>query len=102
MLDIAPHVGSATVSNPSLNIFEIPLMDLSVYSRRYVKINPFTTGINPVTFQIDPQEDYIDFTQSYFEFEVGFKKAAGGNLVAVENAFPVNNLAHSMIKQLNV
>jgi len=33
-----------------------------------------------VTFQIDPQEDYIDFTQRYFEFEVGFKKAAGGNL----------------------
>jgi len=102
MSDIAPHAGSATVSNPSLNLFTIPPTDLSVYSKRYVQINPFTTGINPVTFQIDPQEDYIDFTQSYFEFEVGFKKANGGNLVAAENAFPVNNLSHSMIKQMNV
>jgi len=102
MCDIAPHAGSATVSNPSLNLFAIPPRDLSVYSKRYVEINPFTTGINPVTFQIDPQEDYIDFTQSYFEFEVGFKKANAANLVANENAFPVNNLAHSMIKQMNV
>ena len=54
-------------------------------------------------FQIDPQEDYIDLNRSYFEVELQMKNAAdNANLVAADTIFPVNNLAHSLFKQINV
>ena len=67
-----------------------------------VPIQTFTTGINSVEFQIDPQEDYVDLSRSYFEIELTQRKAAGGALVAAENLHPVNNLAHTMFKQISV
>ena len=68
-----------------------------------VPIHPFTTGLNPIDFQIDPQEDYVDLSCSYFEIELRLQKAAGaGNVVAAENTFLVNNIAHSLFKQISV
>jgi len=67
-----------------------------------VPVHPFTTGINPIDFQIDPQEDYIDLSRSYFELEWKLQKAAGGDAVAAENTFLVNNIAHSLFKQISV
>jgi len=67
-----------------------------------VPIHPFTTGINPIDFQIDPQEDYIDLSRSYFELDWKVQKAAGGDAVAAENTFLVNNIAHSLFKQISV
>jgi len=67
-----------------------------------VPVHPFTTGINPIDFQIDPQEDYIDLSRSYFELEWKVQKAAGGDAVSAENTFLVNNIAHSLFKQISV
>jgi len=71
-------------------------------SRRYVKIAPFNTGINPVDFQIDPQPDFIDLNDSYFEVELILKKDNNTNLVIADRILPVNNLAHSLFKQIIV
>ena len=103
MTDMIAHARSVGVLNPTLDLFKIPPTDLSMSSCRFVPINPFTTGINPVDFQIDPQEDYIDLNRSYFEVELQMKNAAdNANLVAADTLFPVNNLAHSLFKQINV
>ena len=102
MTDIVPLPGSAGVKNPMLNLFRVPPTDLSIWSYRMVPINPFTTGINPVDFQIDPQEDYIDLSRSYFELEWKIQKAAGGDAVNTDNSFLVNNIAHSLFKQISV
>ena len=102
MTDIVPLAGSAGVKNPALNLFQVPPTDLSMMSYRMVPIHPFTTGINPIDFQIDPQEDYVDLSRSYFEIELSLKKAVGGNVVAAENTFLVNNIAHSLFKQISV
>jgi len=67
-----------------------------------VPIHPFTTGINSIDFQIDPQEDYIDLSRSYFELDWKVQKTGPANVVAAENTFLVNNIAHSLFKQISV
>ena len=102
MTDIVPLPGSAGVKNPMLNLFRVPPTDLSIWSYRMVPISPFTTGINPIDFQIDPQEDYIDLSRSYFEIEWKLQKAAGGDAVNTDKSFLINNIAHSIFKQISV
>ena len=102
MTDIVPLAGSAGVKNPALRLFQVLPTDLSVASYRMVPIHPFTTGINPIDYQIDPQEDYVDLSRSYFEIELSLKKAGGRNVVAAENTFLVNNIAHSLFKQITL
>ena len=106
MTELIPHARSAGVRNPRLYMFDNPPppppTDLSMNARRWVKINPFNTGINPVTFQIDPQDDFLDLTESEFEVEIQIKQPGGGNLVAADVLALVNNLAHTLFKQINV
>ena len=83
-------------------MFKVPPIDLSTASQRLVKINPFNTGISPVTFQIDPQEDFIDLNESFFEVELVAKKDDASNLLIGDVMGLVNNLAHSLFKQINV
>ena len=102
MMDIVPLPGSAVVINPMLNLFWVPLTDLNILSYCMVPIHPFTTGINPIDFQIDPREDYIDLSRSYFELEWQLKKSDGNNVGAGDHSFLVNNIAHSIFKQISV
>ena len=102
MTDMIPHARSAGVRNPYLNLFKVPPTDLSMSSRRFVRINPFNVGINPVTFQVDPQEDFIDLKESYFEVELTVKKDNATNLLAADVMGLVNNLTHTLFKQINV
>ena len=102
MTDIVPLPGWAGVKNPMLNLFRVPPTDLSIMSYRMVPIHPFTTGINPIDFQIDPQEDYIDLSRSYFESEWQLKKSDRNNTAAANKSYLVNNIAHSIFKQISV
>ena len=105
MTELIPHARLAGVRNPRLNMFDVPGTDLSMSARRWVKINPFNTGINPVSFQIDPQDDFLDLTDSEFEVELVLKKDTAGtvtNLATADVMGVVNNLAHSLFKQINV
>ena len=88
--------------NPRLNLSSVSPTDLSMASRRYVKIAPFNTGINPMNFKIDPQEDFIDLNDSLIELEIVLKKNDSTNLVAADRILPVNDLAHSPFKQIIV
>ena len=108
MTDMIPHARSAGVRNPYLNVFKVPPTDLSMSSRRFVRINPFNVGINPVTFQVDPQEDFIDLKESYFEVDLAIRKGtatvanAGNPLAAADVMGLANNLVHTLFKQINV
>ena len=88
--------------NSVLDLFQVPPTDVSFSAYRMVPIQTYTTGINPIEFQIDAQEGYIDLSRSHFEIELGFRKANGDNLAAAEKLWPVNNLAHSLFRQINV
>ena len=101
-LGVPGHEQSASGVNPTLDLFTVPPTDVSVLGYRMVAINTYTTGINPIDFQIDAQADFIDLSRSYFQIELGLKKANGDDLVVDETLWPVNNLAHSLFKQINV
>ena len=102
MTGLVAHARSAGVRNPRLELFDVPDTDLSMSSRRCVKINPFNTGINPVTFQVDPQEDFLDLNQSFFKVEFTAKKTNNTNLLQADIMGLANNLAHTLFKQINV
>ena len=95
-------MATAAVINPSLIIFKKPPTDLSIDAYRMVSIQPTTTGINPMEFIIQGLDSYVYLNRSYFTMELGLKKSDGNNLVANETLYPVNNLAHSIIKQIDV
>lgn len=102
MTHLVTHSRSAGVRNPVLDLFQVPPTDLSLVASRHVPINPFTTGINPIDFQIDPQEDFIDLNDSYFEVELQLKLDNNTNMAVGTRVSIVNNLAHSLFKQINV
>ena len=102
MTDIVAHARSAGVSNPRLELFDVPDTDLSMSSRRWMKINPFNTGINPVTFQVDPREDFLDLNESFFEVVFTAKKSNNTNLLQADVMGLANNLAHTLFKQINM
>ena len=97
-----PIPGSVGVKNPMLDLFRVPPTDISYVSYRMVPISPFTTGINPVDFQIDPQEDFVDLSRSYFEIQWNVKKSDGNDTANTDKTYFVNNLAHSLFKQISV
>lgn len=104
MSSATPIPGSRPVKNAKLSLFDIPNTDVSVLNRRYVKIQPFTTGITPVDFRVQAQSGYCDLSRSYLEVELKLKKSDGTRLsaAATSQIMPANNLAHTMIKQCNV
>ena len=67
-----------------------------------VTIQTFTTGINPMEFIIPALDDYVDLARSYFTMELRLKKSTNDDLIANEKLWPVNNLANSIIKQIDL
>ena len=63
MSSATPIPGSRPVKNAKLSLFDIPNTDVSVLNRRYVKIQPFTTGITPVDFRVQAQSGYCDLSR---------------------------------------
>ena len=103
MTDAAPaHVRSEGTLNPALLIFKVPPTDISINAYRMVTVQPTTTGINPMEFVIPGLDDFVDLGCSYFPMELSLKKSNNANLVANEKLWPVNNLAHSIIKQIDL
>ena len=96
------HERSEATVNPALRIFKVPPTDISINAYRMVTIQPTTTGINPMEFIIPGLDDFVDLGRSYFTMELRLKKEYAGNLVAAEKLWPVNNLAHSIIKQIDL
>jgi len=92
----------ATVVNSALDLFRAPPTDTSIHAYRMVTIQPTTTGINPMEFIVPALDSFVDLSRSYFTLELRLKKSDNGNLVAAEKLWPVNNLAHSIFKQIDL
>ena len=96
------HPRSEGTVNPALRIFKVPATDISINAYRMVTIQPTTTGINPMEFIIPGLDDFVDLGRSYFTMELRLQKSTNDNLVANQKLWPVNNLAHSIIKQIDL
>ena len=96
------HARSEGTVNPALRLFKVPPTDISINAYRMVTVQPTTTGINPMEFIIPGLDDFVDLGRSYFTMELRLQKSTNDNLVAAEKLWPVNNLAHSIIKQIDL
>ena len=103
MAGAAPaHAPSEGTINPALCLFKVPPTDVSINAYRMFTDQPTTTGINPMEFIIPGLDDFVDLGRSYFTMELSLKEEDAGNLVANQKLWPVNNLAHSIIKQIDL
>ena len=93
---------SERTTNAVLNLFKVPKTDISTVAYHMVTIQPTTTGINPMEFIIPGLDGFTDLGRSYFTMELALKKSDGGNLVGAEKLWPANNLAHTLIKQIDL
>jgi len=96
------HACSKGTVNPALRIFKVPPTDISINAYRMVTIQPTTTGINPMEFIVPGLDDFVHLGCSSFTMELSLKKSNNANLVANEKLWPVNNSAHSIIKQIDL
>ena len=96
------HAKSAKIMSPGLKVFEVPPTDISIDAYRMVTIQPTTTGINPMEFIIPALDDHVDLNRSYFSMNLLLKKNNGASLVADEKLWVTNNLAHTIIKQIDL
>ena len=98
----AAHPQSDQVISPALKVFEVPPTDISIESYRMVTIQPTTTGINPMEFIIPALDDHVDLNRSYFTMNLLLKKNDGNNIALADKLWPANNLAHTIIKQIDL
>ena len=90
------------VMSSTLDLFKKPETDYSIGSYRMVTIQPTTTYINPMEFIIPKLESFVDLNRTYFTMELQMKKNDGNNWVSSETLWPANNLAHTIIKQIDL
>jgi len=103
MTEAAPaHARSEGAVNPALRVFKVPPTDMSINAYCMVAMQPTTTGINPMEFIIPALDDYVDLRRSYFTMELRLRKSTNDNLVADEKLWVTNNLAYSIIKQIDL
>ena len=98
----AAHPQSTRVISPALRVFEVPPTDISIESYRMVTIQPTTTGINPMEFIIPALDDHVDLNRSYFTMQLRLKKSDGNNVADADKLWVANNLAHTIIKQIDL
>ena len=98
----AANPQSDQVISPGLRVFEVPPTDISIESYRMVTIQPTTTGINPMEFIIPALDDHVDLNRSYFTMHLHLKRNNGANLTNVNKLWATNNLAHTIIKQIDL
>ena len=103
MTEGAPaHARPDGAVNPALRVFKVPPTDISINAYGMVTIQPTTPGINPMEFVIPALDDYEDLGRSNFSMELGLKKSNNANLVADEQLWVTNNLAYTIIKQIDL
>ncbi|XP_031551678.1 uncharacterized protein F54H12.2-like [Actinia tenebrosa] len=61
-----------------------------------------STSTNPLTIMVSRTREWVDMRKTILEFDVQFKKNDGTLLDNNSKAFPINNIGHSLIKQIKV
>ena len=50
--------------NSSLQLFQVPVTDVSIVKSKWVDYEPVQSGTNPIEFVIKPLSDYIDINKT--------------------------------------
>ena len=96
-----------------MNLFTIPPIDYSLRKYKMTIYTPVSVGINPSEIVIPLLDDYVDLKRIYFEFELRLNTAATNPGITADDdtkstagaskyIYQVNNLAHSILKNIGV
>ncbi|KAM7428306.1 hypothetical protein ABFA07_020689 [Porites harrisoni] len=96
----------------SLDIFSVPSTDYNLQGYRMVPYHKLSSSITPMKFSMQALDDYVDLNRSYFVIDLRLSTSGDNGIVADANAasdanntkftYAVNNLAHTIFKQINV
>ena len=96
----------------SLDIFSVPSTDYDFQGYRMVPYHKLNSSITPMKFSLQALDDYVDLNRSYFVIDLRLSTSDDNGIVADANAasdanntkftYAVNNLAHTIFKQINV
>ena len=70
----------------SLDLFTIPLTNVTVESYRVVSYSQAMTGINPISFMIPSLDEFVDLGCSYLEVELKLNLSATNSIIAYANS----------------
>ncbi|XP_068684188.1 uncharacterized protein F54H12.2-like [Montipora foliosa] len=96
------HPLSAPGANSSLQLFNVPVTDVSIVSSKWVDYEPVQTGTNPIEFVIKQLTDYIDINKTELRLVVKITKHDGSPTGDGKKYTLVNNALHSIIKQFTI
>lgn len=96
----------------SLDIFSVPETDYSLQGLRKVPYHKLSRSITPMKFSVQALDDYSDLNCSFFTIDLQLYSSSQNGIAADTNAssdanntrfvYAVNNLAHSIFKQINL
>lgn len=96
------HMKSNEIQDSALDLFTVPLTNITYNGYRVVEINPTSDSITPIEFVLPGSREYLDFSRSYFRMELTLKKTDGGNLAVASHRWLAPNAFHTIIKQPSV
>ncbi|XP_046373233.1 uncharacterized protein F54H12.2-like [Haliotis rufescens] len=92
-------------SKSELDLFSVPAVVTSMRDSGWVRYTPTTTitGGGPIRFDVvNPVNNYIDLSQCYLRVVFKIVKGDGTDVAATDNVGPVNNVLHSMFREVRV
>ena len=96
------HPLSAPGENSSLQLFQVPVTDVSILKSKWVDYEPVQSGTNPIEFVIKPLSDYIDIDKTELRLVMKITKRNGGATGGGKKYTLINNALHSLIKQFTI
>ena len=98
------HSKSQECTKTELDLFSIPPTQTSLEKGHWVDFQP-VLGVSdggPITFLCPSTEDYVDLSKTILVIRAKVTKANGADLDAHMIAGVINNLLHSLFKQVDV
>ena len=96
----------------SVNLFDIPDVDYSYKTKRWVPFKPANSGTQPIFFTVPASDDYYDLNDTKLEIKIRLNTAGTGGVSDAEGAasdgnnskfiYCVNNFGHSIFSQMNL
>ena len=96
------HPRSAPGENSSLQLFQVPVTDVSIVKSKWVDYEPVQSGTNPTEFVVKPLSDDIDINKTEMRLVVKITKRNGGETGAGKKYTLINNALHCIIKQFTI
>lgn len=73
------HPLSDPGGNSSLQLFQVPVTNVSIVSSKWLDYEPVQTGTNPIEFVMKPLKEYVDINKTELWLVVNITKIGGKN-----------------------